>query len=338
MEKYNLNKDNFWNNHTLNEFQHIAILKNVSLYIIYSTCFLKDGRLAIPISYEIGIFNKITFQKEISIAEKKCINYININRDGILITCLQADANLYKIKGKQYQIIQTLKPYNFLLNIIGRIDRAYSITKFLELKNGYLVFFPYHYGISFQKKNTKNNKYSNIYRHNHKGEGYLCDVCDIGNNQFAFADKYNNILQFFDMNSKKITKILQYFSFSDSTNGLILMNNKDLLVACESSIYIVDIEKKEISIGFNMIRGGFLESIYRLSNNILLVGYQNNYIEQIEYDEIKKELKIISKIYKNKDSNPIEFISLFNNDLIVAPYKNFDKKGGSLIIYKLKNK
>ena len=140
------------------------------------------------------------------------------------------------------------------------------------------------------------------------------------------------------MNSKKITKILQYFSFSDSTNGLILMNNEDLFVACKNSIYIVDIEKKEISIGFNMNRKGYLNSIYKLSNNILLVGYQNNYIEQIEYDEIKKELKIISKIYKNKDSNPIEFISLFNNDLIVAPYKNFDKKGGSLRIYKLKNK
>ena len=140
------------------------------------------------------------------------------------------------------------------------------------------------------------------------------------------------------MNSKKITKILQYFSFSDSTNGLILMNNKDLLVTCKNLIYIVDIEKKEISIGFNMNRKGYLNSIYKLSNNILLVGYQNNYIEQIEYDEIKKELKIISKIYKNIDSNPIESISLFNNDLIVAPYKNFDKKGGSLIIYKLKNK
>ena len=128
------------------------------------------------------------------------------------------------------------------------------------------------------------------------------------------------------MNSKKITKILQYFSFSDSTNGLILMNNKDLLVTCKNLIYIVDIEKKEISIGFNMNRKGYLNSIYKLSNNILLVGYQNNYIEQIEYDEIKKELKIISKIYKNKDSNPIEFISLFNNDLIVAPYKNLIKK------------
>ena len=262
---------------------------------------------------------------------------MNINRDGILITCLQADANLYKIKGKQYQIIQTLKPYNFLLNIIGRIDGKYSITKFLELKNGDLVFFPYHYGISFYKKNTKDNKYSNIYRY-HKGDGYLCDVCEIGNNQFAFAFKYKYTLQFFDMNSKKITKILQYFSFSDSTNGLILMNNKDLLVAGQSSIYIVDIEKKEVYKKFNLYSNGNLESIYRLTNNILLVGYQHNYIEQIEYDEIKKELKIISKIYKNKDSNPIEFISLFNNDLIVAPYKNFDKKGGSLIIYKLKNK
>ena len=36
---------NFWNNHTLNDFQQLALLKNVHSYRINSLCFLKDGRL-----------------------------------------------------------------------------------------------------------------------------------------------------------------------------------------------------------------------------------------------------------------------------------------------------
>ena len=38
--------NNFWNNHTLNDFQKLALYKNVHLYQITSVCFLKDGRIA----------------------------------------------------------------------------------------------------------------------------------------------------------------------------------------------------------------------------------------------------------------------------------------------------
>ena len=67
MELNTSNINNFWNHHALNDFEPIAFLKNVHSSELTSVCFLKDGRLAISLSYEIGIFNKITFQKEMRI-------------------------------------------------------------------------------------------------------------------------------------------------------------------------------------------------------------------------------------------------------------------------------
>ena len=136
MELKESDKDNFWNNHTLNDFQRLAILKNVHSSEIVSICFLKDGRIASSSEDKnILIFNKNTFKTEITIKEKKGIVYMNINKDGILITCLSGTfLNLYEIKGKEYKNIQTIKPYTLFLDIIGIFDDSFSIKKFIELK------------------------------------------------------------------------------------------------------------------------------------------------------------------------------------------------------------
>ena len=70
---------NFWNNHTLNDFQQLALLKNVHSYRINSLCFLKDGRL-VSSSFDrnILIYNKNTFKIEIRIRERERICYMNI--------------------------------------------------------------------------------------------------------------------------------------------------------------------------------------------------------------------------------------------------------------------
>ena len=62
------NKDNFWDNHTLDDFQKIAILKRVHKFKITSICFLKDGKIvsASEDNY-IKIYNKKTFKTEIKI-------------------------------------------------------------------------------------------------------------------------------------------------------------------------------------------------------------------------------------------------------------------------------
>ena len=133
MELNDSNKNNFWNSHTFKDFQQLAILKNVHSYQITSVCFLKDGRIASSSGDDYTlIYNKRTFKIEIRIKEKKGICYMNVNKDGILITCLSGTfLNLYEIKGKKYKNIQTIRPYNLVRDIIGLFEGSFSIQKFI---------------------------------------------------------------------------------------------------------------------------------------------------------------------------------------------------------------
>ena len=162
MELNTSNKSNFWNTHTLNDFEPIAFLKNVHSYNMTSICFLKDGRIASSSLFDslLLIYNKNTYKIEIKIIEKKEIIDMNVTRDGLLITCLSGIfVNVYEINGKEYKNIQTIKPYNFLMNIIGKYYDRFSIQKFIELKNGDLVLFAWSYGISFYRKKKNSKKY-----------------------------------------------------------------------------------------------------------------------------------------------------------------------------------
>ena len=118
------------------------------------------------------------------------------------------------------------------------------------------------------------------------------------------------------------------------------MNKNDLFLLGDNEIIILDIQKKEIIKEIELkVDAGYLCSMYKLSDNILLAGYWKNYIEQLEYDEIKKEFKVISKT-KKKESKYDELydassIAILKNNLIVAPFEN-SLDGSSLIIYKYK--
>ena len=66
---------------------------------------------------------------------------MNVNKDGILITCLNGTfLNLYEILGKHYKNIQTIKPYNLISDIIGLFDNSFSIQKFIIKKWRYSNF------------------------------------------------------------------------------------------------------------------------------------------------------------------------------------------------------
>ena len=137
----------FQNNHTLNDFQQLALFKNVHSSKIDSICCLKDGRI-VSSSWDkyIFIYNKNTFKIEIRIKEMKRIRYININKNGILIVCLDGTyLNLYEIKGKKYHNIQTIRPYSLKNDIIGIFDGSYTILKYIELKNGDIAILVWAY-------------------------------------------------------------------------------------------------------------------------------------------------------------------------------------------------
>ena len=118
------------------------------------------------------------------------------------------------------------------------------------------------------------------------------------------------------------------------------MNKNDLFVIGAKTIIIIDIKNKEIIKNIKVDLSGYLSSIYKLSENILIAGFWNNYIGQFEYDENKKDIKLISNIGQEWSSSPIfavSSISILKNNLIVFPYNN-DLDNSSLIIYQLKNK
>ena len=343
MELNKTNKNNFWNSHTFDDFEQIAFLKDVHSYEISSVCFLKDGRIASSSGDKNAlIYNKITFKIEIIIKETKGICYMNTTKDGILIICLDGTfLNLYEINGKKYKNIQTIKPYTLIYDIIGKFDNSYCILKFRELKNGDLVFFVWGYALCFYRKKKKSKKYSYLQKYTEKNKNEnITDLIELNNNQYIICFKYEHMIQFLDMNSKKIIKIIKWDFFSYFKNNMILMNENDLFLLGKNKIAILDIQKKEIIKEIKLNGEGHLSSMYKLSYNILLTGYWRNYIQQLEYDEIKKEFKVISrtkkKEFEHSDLYETSSIAIFKNNLIVAPYDN--KLGNSsLVIYKYKN-
>ena len=342
-----MDKNNFWNNHTLNNFQQLAILKNVHSFKISSLCFLKDGRIASSSGdNNLFIYSKITFKIEIRIREKLRIFYMNITKDGILITCLNATyLNLYEIKGKTYSIIQTIIPYTFFHNIIGKMTDLFIIQKFIELKNGDIVFLLWQYALCFYRKKENSKEYSYINKFKQKFNENITDLCELDDKQYCLSFKYEHLIKFLDWDKKKIIstiKIDELFAFTYSANQLHLINKKDLFLIGESKITIIDTKKKEIIKKIELDISGYLSCVYKLSDNILLAGFWNKYIAQFEYDENKKNLKLISNIGKkyshsNSPLFSVTSISIFNNSLIVYSYDN-DDRNSSLIIHQLKRK
>ena len=197
------------------------------------------------------------------------------------------------------------------------------------------------YGILFyrKKKNSEIYSYFDEYKEPLIKEKHIKDLVELDNNEIIIAFNLDTTIQFLNMKSKKKTKTIKCnFCLSYSKNKMLLMNKNDLFIlGVKSEIFILDIQKKEI---IKEIQLEFvLSSMYKLSDNILLAGYWCNYIEQLEYDEIKKEIKVISKTsnknFKNVDCYETSSIAILKNNLIVAPFDN-SKKGGSLIIYKYK--
>ena len=79
----------------------------------------------------------------------------------------------------------------------------------------------------------------------------------------------------------------------------MLINERDLFVKSGKNIIIIDTKNKKIIKDINLDLSGYLSYIYKLSENIILVGFWNKYIGQLEYDDIKKDLKLISNIGQN---------------------------------------
>ena len=170
------------------------------------------------------------------------------------------------------------------------------------------------------------------------------DLVELEDNQYGVYFYTEKKIKFLNMNLKKITNVLNAnVYFSSSKNQMILMNKNDLLLAGNENILVIDVQNKIIAKNIQHIINGSIYTMYKLNDKRILLGGLGNYIEQIEYDEIKKNIKVISnngkkdKIFTENFASPGIFsISVFKNNLIVSPFNN-KSDYNSLIIYQLKN-
>ena len=208
-----LNKSS--NNYMLYNFQKLALIKNVHSNYIICVCFLKDGRIASSGDNKVLIYNKITFKVEIRIKERKGIRYMNVNKDGILITCSGGTyVNLYEFKGKKYTNIQTIRPYSLKDDSIGIFDDSYSIQKFIELKNGDIAILVWAYAICFYQKKKNRKKYSFLNKFIYEDpNSSVTDLLELDNQQYCIAYKYRHLIEFLDMKSQEITSIMNLKDF-----------------------------------------------------------------------------------------------------------------------------
>ena len=205
---------------------------------------------------------------------------MNITKNGILITCLDSTyLNLYEIKGKKYKNIQTIRPYPLKIDFLKIFNNIFSISKFIELKNGDIAILPWLYAICFYTKTKKNKNYSFLNKFNLKPGESVTDLIELDNNQYIITFQHDNVLHFLDMNSQKITKTIKTkIQFSNSKNNMILMCKNDLFVAGINEIIVIDIQKKEIVKVIGLDLEASLYYILKLSYNTIIIGSSNNYI------------------------------------------------------------
>ena len=271
---------------------------------------------------------------------------MNINKDGILITCMIGTyVNLYEIKGKKYSNIQTIRPYPLKIDIIGIFEGSYSIQKFIELKNGDIAILVWAYALSFYQKKKKSKKYSFLDKLKEERNENITDVLELDDKQYCLSFQYKKLLKFLDWNKKVITETISLgddFWGVSSHNQLLRMDKNDLLVAGNTNILIIDIQTKKIIKNIKLNVCGYLSSAYKLSDNIIIAGFWSNNIGILEYDKNNKNLKLISNTGEKRNYHDFKIfnvssISIFKNNLMVTPYNN-DLGNSSLIVYQLKNK
>ena len=153
---------------------------------VFCLCVLNDGRLVSgSADKSIIIYNKDTYQPDLII--KKHNNYICCIiqlSSGELVSCSSDNLiNLYKIKGVQYELVQTL---NYHSNIVWKI---------LELKNKALISCSNDSSIIFYFKN--NNEFKKNYQISTNGPCY--SIIQTKDNEICYSESKDNRICFYDI-------------------------------------------------------------------------------------------------------------------------------------------
>ena len=151
---FNEKIENLTNSKTLKP--HTSHISNIIL--------LQNDKIAISsLDHYIKIYNKETFEEEISIKENGCVDWIEQIKDGTLISCPRDKTiRLYEINDKSYKNINV-------------INESSSAWKMKELENGKLISTMSNYDIKIWIKNNNTLEYEFSLKNN--SESY--DILEI---------------------------------------------------------------------------------------------------------------------------------------------------------------
>ena len=280
------------------KFENLTNTKTIQPHTSYisNIILLQNNKLATSsLDGYIKIYNKDTFEPEISIKENSYIDWIEQIKDGTLISCPRDNTiRLYEIKDKSYNTINVLK-------------ESSSAWKMKELQSGKLISSMSNYDIKVWIK--KNDTLECEFIIPNGGESY--DILEIRKNEVVALSSTN--VNFYDLNKRdKIYSISGFESFNLNLGRKFCKANDELLLVCGSNnIFLVDIKSYQI---ISNIECCYIEILYKVSNDFILSGQSNGDIKQ--WQCIGRETKLSS--YKNKGNNSHVTAFLKLNEIILS--------------------
>ena len=280
------------------KFENLTNTKTIQPHTSYisNIILLQNNKLATS-SHDgyIKIYNKDTFEPEISIKENSYIDWIEQIKDGTLISCPRDNTiRLYEIKDKSYNTINVLK-------------ESSSAWKMKELQSGKLISSMSNYDIKVWIK--KNDTLECEFIIPNGGESY--DILEIRKNEVVALSSTN--VNFYDLNKRdKIYSISGFESFNLNPGRKFCKANDELLLVCGSNnIFLVDIKSYQL---ISKIECKKIVTLYKISNDFILSGQSIGDIKQ--WQCIGRETKLSS--YKNKGHNSDVTAFLKLNEIILS--------------------
>ena len=280
------------------KFENLTNTKTIQPHTSYisNIILLQNNKLATS-SHDgyIKIYNKDTFEPEISIKENSYIDWIEQVKDGTLISCPRDNTiRLYEIKDKSYNTINVLK-------------ESSSAWKMKELQSGKLISSMSNYDIKVWIK--KNDTLECEFIIPNGGESY--DILEIRKNEVVALSSTN--VNFYDLTKRdKIHSISGFESFNLNPGRKFCKTNDELLLVCGyNNIFLVDIKSYQL---ISKIECKKIVTLYKISNDFILSGQSIGDIKQ--WQCIGRETKLSS--YKNKGHNSDVTAFLKLNEIILS--------------------
>ena len=298
-----MTKDNLYDDYKIETKYPIHKLKNHTSNVL-CLCLLNDGRL-VSGSYDksIIIYDKNTYQPDLIIKEHNnditCIIQLS---SGILASCSNDKTiKLFNIKGKKYEILQTLNYHNN------------TVYKIIETNNKALVSCSSDSSIIFYLKD--NNEYKKDYQISTNGS--CAALIQTKDNEICYFEDKDKRVCFYDILERK--KIDSSISVVDNYSYIrlrFIMIRKDLLlIPGQNKISIINTNQYKLVRTIEVPNSGLITGVCLLNKNMLLTG---DYAEKIIQWKIEDDnLVLISKKEKTHDKD-INVLLNLGNGLIAS--------------------